>query len=87
MRPNSYDIESNCYLRRDLFKNRSKQIKEAINSDADINYWEIEKSKLLKEISKIIDFKDLDFIEKIMKENIILRERINLNSQNYYLQL
>ena len=75
LRPNSYDIQSKCYLERDLIKNRGLQNKEKKNADSDIKSWENEKSKLIKEINSIINFEDLEYIEKIMKENIILRER------------
>ena len=62
LRPNSYDIQSKCYLERDLIKNRGLQNKQKKNADSDIKSWEKEKSKLIEEIDSIINFEDLDYI-------------------------
>jgi len=75
LRPSSYDIQSKCYLERELVNNLIKDQRENLDNDEDIKAWEEEKSNLINKIKILLNLESNEFVEKIMKENVILRER------------
>ena len=74
LRPNSYDIQSKCYLYRNINKDL-KGNKELNKYDKDIQAWNNQKENLYKQINLFLDYKNNNLIEVIIKQNIILREK------------
>lgn len=75
LRPSSYDIQSKCYLHRDLINIKNENTQGNKLLDEDIKAWENEKDKLTSQIKNLLNLESSEFIEKLMKENVILRER------------
>ena len=44
------------------------------------------KTRFIIKLKNLLNFESTKFVENIMKENVILREKINLNLQNYFHQ-
>tara|TARA_B100000963_G_C22633635_1_gene676328 strand:+ start:1082 stop:4099 length:3018 start_codon:yes stop_codon:yes gene_type:complete len=75
LRPSSYDIQSNCYLYRNINNQNLFIDNPNKDYDDDIKIWEKEKEELLLEIKNLLNFKSTNFVEKIMKDNVNLREK------------
>ena len=83
LRPNTYNLESDCYFKMGITRNQASFHEIDNLEDPDVISWEENKKLFLEETSKLLDINSITLLERNLYHAVDSRERIKFEFSKY----